>query len=74
MLIIINRCAEYAPKFKRFTCIGAVKKIFLKITKKNLKNCDKSIDIWQIWTYTVSNQSKRLLAMVLSEERIWEKS
>ena len=42
--------------------------------EKNLKNCDKSIDIWQIWTYTVSNQSKRLLAMVLSEERIWEKS
>lgn len=32
------------------------------------KNSAKSIDIWQIGEYTVSNQSKRLLAMVLSEQ------
>ena len=33
-LILINICAEYAPKFRRIAYVGAVKKIFLKIAKK----------------------------------------
>lgn len=33
-LILINICAEYAPKFRRVAYVGAVKKIFLKIAKK----------------------------------------
>lgn len=36
-LILINICAEYAPKFRCVAYVGAVKKIFLKIAKKNLK-------------------------------------
>lgn len=39
----------------------------MKNLEKFSKKCHKKIDIWQIWTYTVSNQSKRLLAMVLGE-------
>lgn len=33
-LILINICAEYAPKFRCVAYVGAVKKIFLKIAKK----------------------------------------
>ena len=33
-LILINICAEYAPKFKCVAYVGLVKKNFLKITKK----------------------------------------
>ena len=33
-LILINICAEYTLKFRCFACVGAVKKIFLKIAKK----------------------------------------
>lgn len=33
-LMLINICAEYAPKFRRVAYVGAVKKIFLKIAKK----------------------------------------
>ena len=33
-LILINICAEYAPKFNSVAYVDAVKKTFLKIAKK----------------------------------------